>query len=54
MSKDSSAKYRQESNERLRKKHVKGIKIFLKKKKQKSKNKMATKIRVFQRLKSKG
>ena len=41
MSKNLSAKYYQENKERLQKKLVKGIKIFLKKKKKKSVNMVA-------------
>ena len=44
MSKTLSAKYYQENKERLQKKLVKDIKIFLKKKKKKSNN-MVVKIR---------
>ena len=38
MSKDSSAKYYQNNKERLQKMVEKGIKVFLKKKKEKSNN----------------
>ena len=38
MSKDSSAKYCQNNKERLQKKLVRDIKVFLKKKKKKSNN----------------
>ena len=38
MSKDSSAKYYQNNKERLQKKLVRDIKVFLKKKKKKSNN----------------
>ena len=44
MSKDSSAKYYQKNKERLQKKLLKGIKIFLKKRKTKI-NKMVQKKR---------
>ena len=51
MSKDSSAKYNQNNLRRLLKKLVKDIKVFLKKKKKKSKN-MITKIKIYQKIKN--
>ena len=54
MSKDSSARYL-EKQRKIKKKLVKGIKIFLKKKKKtKSKNKVTNDIKIFLSVKNKG
>ena len=53
MSKSLSAKYHQENKERLQKKHVKGIKIFVKKKKKKSNNMVVNVTKIFQKMKNK-
>ena len=47
MLKDSSAKYHQKNKERLPKKHVKGIKVFLKKRKKNIDNMVANDIKIF-------
>ena len=47
MSKDISAKYYQENKERLQKKPVKDIKIFLKKKKKKSNNMVMNVTKIY-------
>ena len=53
MSKNLSAKYYEENNEKLQKKLVKDIKIFLMKKKQKGDN-MAVNVRkLFRKMKNK-
>ena len=51
MSKNLSAKYYQENNERLQKNFVKDIKIFLKKKKKKSSNMVVNVIKISQKMK---
>ena len=53
MSKDSSARYL-EKQRKIKKKLVKGIKIFLKKKSTKSKNKVTNNIKIFLSVKNKG
>ena len=50
MSKNLSAKYYQENNERLQKNFVKDIKIFLKKKKKKSSNMVVNVIKISQKM----
>ena len=47
MSKDLSAKYYQDNKERLQKKFVKDIKIFLKKKKKKRNNTIVKERKVY-------
>ena len=53
MSKNVSAKYYQENKERVQKKLVKDIKIFLKKKKKKSDNMVMNITKIFQKMKNK-
>ena len=53
MSKNLSAKYYQENKERLQKKLVKDIKIFLRKKKKKSKNMEVNFTKISQKMKNK-
>ena len=53
MSKTLSAKYYQENKEKLQKKLVKHIKIFLKKKKKKSDNMVANVTKISQKMKNK-
>ena len=53
MSRHLSAKYYQENKERLPKKLLKDIKIFLRKKKKKSNNMVVNVKKIFQRMKSK-
>ena len=53
MSKHSSAKYYEENKERLQKKLVKDIKIFLKKKKKKSGNMVVNVTKISQKMKNK-
>ena len=53
MSKNLSARYYQENKERLRKKVVKDIKIFSKKKKKKSGNVVMNVTKISQKMKSK-
>ena len=53
MSKNLSAKYCQENKERLQKKLMKGIKIFLKKKKRKSSNMVMNDTKIYQKMKKK-
>ena len=53
MSKNSSTKYYQVNKERLQKNLVKDIKIFLKKKKNKSNNMVVNMTKIFQKMKSK-
>ena len=53
MSKNLSAKYYQENKERLQKKLVKDIKIFLKKRKKKSDNMLMNVTKIFQKMKNK-
>ena len=51
MSNNSSAKYYQENTERLQKKLVKDIKVFLKMKTKKSNNMVVSDIKIFQNMK---
>ena len=51
MSKHLSAKYHQENTERLQKKLLKDIKIFLKKKKKKSNNMVKNVTKISQKIK---
>ena len=53
MSKNLSAKYYQANKERLQKKLVKDIKIFIKKKKKKSNNMVVNVTKTFQKKKNK-
>ena len=53
MSKTLSAKYYQENKDRLQKKLVKDIKIFLKKKKKKSYNMVMNVKKISQKIKNK-
>ena len=53
MSKNLSAKYYQENKERLQRKIMKDIKIFLKKKKQKSGNMVVNITKISQKMKNK-
>ena len=53
MSRHLSAKHYQENKERLPKKLLKDIKIFLRKKKKKSNNMVLNVKKIFQRMKSK-
>ena len=53
MSEILSAKYYQENKERLQKKLVKDIKVFLKKKKRKSDNMVVNVTKISQRMKNK-
>ena len=53
MSKILSTKYYQEGKERLQKKLVKDIEIFLKKKKKKSSNMVMNVTKIFQKIKNK-
>ena len=54
MSKNLSAKYYQENKERLQKKKlVKDIKIFLRKKKKKSDNTVRDNTKIYQKMKNK-
>ena len=53
MSKHLSAKYYQENKERIKTKLGKDIKVFLKKKKQKSDNIVVNVRKIFQNMKSK-
>ena len=53
MSKNLSAKYYQENNERLQKNLVKDIKIFLRKKKKKSSNMVVNVTKISQKMKNK-
>ena len=50
MSKDLSAKYYQKNKERLQKKLVKDIKLFLKNKKKKSDNIVVNETKMFQKM----
>ena len=54
MSKDSSAEYYQDNKERIQKKLVKDIKVFLKKKKKKSDNISMNDIKISLEMKNKG
>ena len=51
MSKNSSAKYYQENKERLQKKIMKDIKVFVKKKKKKSNNIVVNDTKIYQKMK---
>ena len=51
MPKDSSAKYYQNNKERLQKKLVKDVKVFLKMKKKKSNNMVVSNTKVYQKMK---
>ena len=53
MSKDSSAKYYQNNKERLQKKLVKDIRVFLMKKKEKSNNMVVNDRKTYQKMKNK-
>ena len=53
VSKDPSAKYYPSSKERLQKKLVKDIQVFLKKKKKKSDNVIVNDTKIYQKMKSK-
>ena len=53
MSKNSSAKSYQENKERLQKKLVKDIKIFLKKKKEKCDSMVMKDTKIYQKMKNK-
>ena len=53
MSKNSLAKYYQNNKERLQKKLVKGIKVFLKKKKKNSNNMFINNIKIYQEMRNK-
>ena len=53
MSRDSSAKHYQHNKERLQKKLMKDIKVFLKKKKIKSSIMVVNDTKIFQKLKNK-
>ena len=52
MSKDSSAKYYQNTKERLQKKLVKDITVVLKKKKKKSNNMFVNNTKIYQKMKN--
>ena len=52
MSQNSSTKYYQESQEKLQKKLVKDIKIFLKKKKEKSNSQVRNDTKIYQIMKN--
>ena len=54
MSEYSSVKYCQDNKERLQKKFVKGIKIFLKKKKGKRNNMVVNDLKIYHKMKNKG
>ena len=51
MSKDSSAKYYQDNKERIQRKPVKAMKVFLKKKNKKSDNMVVKDIKIYQKMK---
>ena len=53
MSKDPSAKYYQNNKERLLKKLVKDIKVFLKKKMKKSSNMVVNDTKIYLKMKTK-
>ena len=53
MPKDSSPKYYQNNKERLQKKLVKDINVFLKKKKKKSNNMAVSDTKIYQKIKNK-
>ena len=53
MDENSSARYYLKSRERLQKKFMKGIEVFLKKKKKVSINMVANNIKIFQTWKTK-
>ena len=52
MSRDSSTKHYQKNKERLQKKLMKSIKIFLKEERTKSKNMVANDIKIFLNMKN--
>ena len=52
MSKDSSGKYYQNSKERLQKKLMKDIKLFLRKKKKKHDNMVVNNTKIYQKMKN--
>ena len=53
ISKNSSAKYYQNNKERLQKKYVKDIKVFLTKKKKKINNMVMNDTKVYEKMKNK-
>ena len=53
MSKDSSANYYQDNKERLQKKLLKDIKVFLKKKKKKNDNMVVGNTKIYQKTENK-
>ena len=53
MSKNSSAKYYQDNKEKLQKKLVKDIKVFLKKKKKKNDGMIVKDTEIYQKMKNK-
>ena len=53
MSKNSSAKYYQDNKEKLQKKLVKDIKVFLKKKKKKRNNMVVKTTNIYEKIKIK-
>ena len=53
ISEDSAAKYYQNNKERLQKKLVKDIKVFLRKKKKKSNNAVVNYTKISQKMKNK-
>ena len=53
MSKNSSVKYYQDNKEKLQKKLMKDIKVFLKKKKKKSNNIVMKDAKIYQNMKKK-
>ena len=54
MSKDLSAKYYQDNKERLQKKSMNDIKIFLKKQKEKRNSTVVNDLKIYLKKKSKG
>ena len=54
MSKDSPAKYYQNNKERLQKKLMKNMKVFLKKEKKKSNNMVMNNTKIYQKMIKKG
>ena len=54
MSKDSSAKHYQDNKERLQKKSMKDLKIFLKKQKEKRNSTVVNDLKIYHKKKSKG
>ena len=53
MSKDSSAKYYQSDKERLQKKFLKDVRVFLRNKKKKSDNMVVNDTKIYQKMKNK-